>query len=175
MHKPSPTGQRALQTRTAILDALVGLLNDQRYETIRIADLVAAAGIGRATFYEHFRSKNDVLLSAIEPVLLALATAASGHAARTYVNRMISHLWEQRALGRTMFNATTGPIVRRQLAEMIRPHVERAAPADPASALRAAGIAAAQITMLQSWLTGEASATADVMTDHIIACAKLRA
>jgi len=168
-----PTDQRALRTRTAILEAFAELVKDQRYETIRIADLAAVAGVGRATFYEHFRSKNDVLLSVMEPVLLALATAASGRAARSYVKGMVSHLWERRSLGRTILNSTTGPIVQRHLAEMIRPHIERAATADMIPSIKATGIAAAQIAMLRSWLTGEASCTVEVMTDRMIDCSRL--
>lgn len=173
MRQPPSPDQRALRTRKAILDAFVGLVMERRYDAIRITDLVAAAGVGRATFYEHFRSKDDILLSAMEPVLLALATAASGRAARPYVNGMIGHLWERRSLGRTILNSATGPIVQRRLAEMIRPHIERSAPADIAPSIRATGIAAAQIAMLRSWLTGEASCTVDEMADRMIDCAKL--
>lgn len=173
MRAPPPTDPRALRTRKAILDAFTGLVNERRYETIRIADLIAAAGVGRATFYEHFRGKSEVLLCAMEPVLLALSTAASGRAARSYVKAMVSHLWDRRSLGRTILNPTTGPIVQRHLAEMIRPHVERTSGADIAPSIRATGIAAAQIAMLRSWLGGEASCTAEEMTDRMIDCAKL--
>ncbi|WP_447764355.1 TetR/AcrR family transcriptional regulator [Sphingopyxis panaciterrae] len=173
MRAPPPTDPRALRTRKAILDAFTGLVNERRYETIRIADLVAAAGVGRATFYEHFRGKSDVLLSAMEPVLLALSTAASGRAARSYVKAMVSHLWDRRSLGRTILNSATGPIVQRRLAEMIGSHLERVSRAGVASSIRATGIAAAQIAMLRSWLTGEASGTVDEMTDRMIDCAML--
>lgn len=173
MHQPPFTDRRALRTRKAILDAFIGLIMDRRYDIIRIADLAAAAGVGRATFYEHFHSKNDVLLSAMEPVLLTLATAASGRAARSYVHGTISHLWERRSLGRTILNSAAGPIVQRRLAEMIRPHIERAATASIAPSIPATGIAAAQIAMLRSWLTGEASCTIEEMTDRMIDCAKL--
>ncbi len=173
MRQTPSTDQRALRTRQSLLDAFVGLILGRRYETIRVTDLVAAAGVGRATFYEHFRSKDDILLSAMEPVLLALATAASGRAARSYVRSTISHLWERRSLGRTILNSATGPIVQRRLAAMILTHIARAAPADIAPSIRATGIAAAQLSMLRSWLIGEASCTAEEMTDRMIDCAKL--
>ena len=173
MRQTPSTDQRALRTRQSLLDAFVGLILGRRYETIRVTDLVAAAGVGRATFYEHFRSKDDILLSAMEPVLLALATAASGRAARSYVRSTISHLWERRSLGRTILNSATGPIVQRRLAAMILTHIARAAPAGTAPSIRATGIAAAQLSMLRSWLIGEASCTAEEMTDRMIDCAKL--
>ena len=173
MRQTPSTDQRALRTRQSLLDAFVGLILGRRYETIRVTHLVAAAGVGRATFYEHFRSKDDILLSAMEPVLLALATAASGRAARSYVRSTISHLWERRSLGLTILNSATGPIVQRRLAAMILTHIARAAPADIAPSIRATGIAAAQLSMLRSWLIGEASCTAEEMTDRMIDCAKL--
>lgn len=173
MHGTSSTDQRAMRTRAAILDAFVALLLERRYDTIRIADLILAAGVGRATFYEHFRGKNDVLLSAMEPVLLALSTAASGRAARSYVKTMMSHLWERRSTIRTILNSASAVVIQRQLAGMIQRHVERGDPAVPAPSIRATGIAAAQIAMLRSWLAGEASCTADDITDRMMDCARL--
>lgn len=173
MQAARPNDHRVLRTRKAILDAFTVLVSDRRYETIRIADIAAAAGVGRATFYEHFHGKSDVLLTAMEPVLLALSTAASGRAARSYIKSMISHLWDRRSLGRTILNSATGPIVQRHLAEMIRPHVKRTAGTDVALSIKATGIAAAQVAMLRSWLVGEASCTVDEMTDRTIDCAKL--
>lgn len=174
MHEPSHAdSQRVLRTRAAILDAFVRLVFDRRYEAIRVADLVAAAGVGRATFYEHFRGKNDVLLAAMEPVLLALSTAASGRAARSYVKDMLSHLWERRSTGRTVLNSAAAPIIQRRLAEMIRPHIDRAGISETTPSIRASGIAAAQIAMLRSWLAGEASCTPHEITDRMIDCSRL--
>lgn len=166
-------GQRALRTRSAILQAFVELVLERRYEAIRIPDLVAAAGVGRATFYEHFRGKNDVLLAAMEPVLLTLSTAASGRAARPYVKSMVGHLWERRSTGRTILNSAAAPVIQRHLAAMICPHVERADTGAAAPSIRSTGIAAAQIAMLRSWLTGEVSCSVDEMTDRMIDCSRL--
>ena len=127
MGAPSPAkNQRVLHTRAAIVRAFVELVFERRYGAIRIADLVAAAGVGRATFYEHFGGKNDVLLTAMEPVLLALSTAASGRAARSYVKSMVSHLWDRRSTARTIFSLDTAPIIQRRLADMIRLQIDRA-------------------------------------------------
>lgn len=175
MRAPLPTDRRARRTREAILDGFAALVTERRYDAVRIADIVAAAGIGKATFYEHFNSKDALLLSAMEPILLGLSTAASGRAARSYIKGIMAHLWDRRALGRTILNSATAPIVQRRLAEMIRPHVERRVSDDPAPAIRATGIAAAQLAMLRSWLVGEASSSADDMADRMIDCAKLAA
>lgn len=174
MHHQAPAGnQRVLRTRAAILASFLRLVLERRYDAIRIADLVAEAGVGKATFYEHFRSKSDVLIAAMEPVLLALSTAASGRAARSYVKAMVSHLWERRSTGRTILNSSTAPVIQRRLAEMVRLHIERTGKVGIAPSIRATGIAAAQIAMLRSWLTGEASCSADEITDRMIDCSRL--
>jgi AcrR family transcriptional regulator len=174
MAAPTPTAnQRALRTRATILDTFTALVLERRYDTIRIADIINAAGIGRTTFYEHFRSKNDVLLAAMEPVLLMLSTAASGRAARSYVKDIVSHLWGRRSIGRTILNSATAPIIQRQLAALIRINVERAGTDNIAPSIKAAGISAAQIAMLRSWLGGEASCTVDEVTDQMIGCSRL--
>lgn len=176
MRDQSPVNrQRVSRTRAAILGASVRLVLERRYEAIRITDLVLEAGVGKATFYEHFQGKNDVLIAAVEPVLLALGTAASGRAARSYVREMVSHLWERRLTGRPILNSGTAPIIQRRLAGMVRVHIERAESPGFKTSITATGIAAAQIAMLRSWLAGEVSCTVEDVTDRMIGCSRLLA
>ena len=74
--------QRTHRSRKSVVSAFAQLSADHRYDDIRVGDLVATAGIGRSTFYEHFRGKDDVLLEAMEPILLALASAVAGRPRR---------------------------------------------------------------------------------------------
>lgn len=170
----SPTGtQRVSGTEAAIIDAFIGLALERRYDAIRVADLIARAGVGKSTFYEHFRGKDTVLLAAMQPILLALATAASGRAARSYIRSVVEHLWERRSVGRPIMDSTTAPIIQRCLADAI---AARGVEEDGVTnaALIAVGIASAQLAMLRYWLGGRVAATIDEMTDQLIACARLR-
>lgn len=170
----SPTGtQRVSGTEAAIIDAFIGLALERRYDAIRVADLIARAGVGKSTFYEHFRGKDAVLLAAMQPILLALATAASGRAARSYIRSVVEHLWERRSVGRPIMDSTTAPIIQRCLADAI---AARGVGEDGVTnaALIAVGIASAQLAMLRYWLGGRVAATIDEMTDQLIACARLR-
>ena len=45
-----------------IVQALFKLMKDYPFDEIGITDVARKAGVGRATFYRHFRSKNDVIL-----------------------------------------------------------------------------------------------------------------
>lgn len=172
LHPPTGT-QRASGTAAAIIDAFIGLALERRYDAIRVADLIARAGVGKSTFYEHFRGKDAVLLAAIQPILLALATAASGRAARSYIRAVVEHLWEQRSVGRPIMDSIAAPIIQRRLADAIASHgVGSDGMAN--AALIAVGVASAQLAMLRCWLGGRVAATIDEMTDQLIACARLR-
>ena len=48
-------------TRHYIVQALFKLMNEYRYEKISVTDIAVKAGVGRATFYRYFKSKEDVI------------------------------------------------------------------------------------------------------------------
>lgn len=160
-------------TEIAIVEAFHTLAIGRRYGAIRVIDIIDRAGVGKSTFYEHFQGKDDVLLTAMRPILLALATAASGRAARSYVRPFIEHLWERRSFARPILDSTAAPILQRRLADAIATHGGKRIEAEGVR-LSAVGIAAAQLAMLLCWLAGHVAATVDVMTDQLIACSRLR-
>ncbi len=45
-----------------IIQALFKLMNEYAYEKITVTDIVNKAGVGRATFYRHFKTKEDVFV-----------------------------------------------------------------------------------------------------------------
>ena len=49
-------------TRHYIVTALFKLMNDYEYEKISIKDIAGKAGVGRATFYRYFKSKEEVIV-----------------------------------------------------------------------------------------------------------------
>lgn len=170
MHNHSSTDARAARTRRAIIDAFIDLALKRRYDAIRVSHLIASANVGKSTFYEHFYGKNDVLVVAMQPVILALSTAASGRAARLYVRNIVRHIWEHRSTGRHLLGPNTAPILQRHLANAITPHVKRAGWPTDASIVLATGIASAQLAMLRGWVAGEVTSTVDVMTKLLIDC-----
>lgn len=159
-------------TEIAIVDAFRTLAIERRYGAIRVTDIIGRAGVGKSTFYEHFHGKDDVLLTAMRPVLLVLATAASGRAARSYVRPVIEHLWERRSVARPILESTAASILQRRLADAIATHGGRQLDAEGVP-LFAIGIAASQLAMLRCWLAGHVAATFDAMTDQLIACSRL--
>ncbi len=55
------TDLRVIKTKNALLDAMMTLLKAKPLEKITVSDLCEAASIRRATFYAHFRDKEDFL------------------------------------------------------------------------------------------------------------------
>jgi AcrR family transcriptional regulator len=58
--------RRALRTREALIHALLGLIENNHYDQITVEDIVQRANVGRSTFYAHYQSKDDLLLSGFE-------------------------------------------------------------------------------------------------------------
>lgn len=169
----SSSARRISRSEIAIVEAFHALAIKQRYGAIRVTDIINRAGVGKSTFYDHFRGKDDVLLTALRPILVALATAASGRAARSYFRSVIEHLWERRAFVRPILDATAASILQRRLADAIAMHggSQFDAKGVPPFAI---GIAAAQLAMLRCWLAGHGAASVDAMTEQLMACSRLK-
>ncbi|HHC08761.1 MAG TPA: TetR/AcrR family transcriptional regulator [Actinobacteria bacterium] len=60
------TNVRGRATRRALFDAAKRLFVEQGYAAVSHADIAAEAGIGRTTFYEHFASKEELLVKLVE-------------------------------------------------------------------------------------------------------------
>jgi len=63
---------RAQPTRDALFDAAKRVFQELGYARTSHADIAFEAGIGRTTFYEHFSSKEDLLVQLVERDLPAL-------------------------------------------------------------------------------------------------------
>lgn len=60
---------RVARSTRALGAALVALLAEQDFDSITVQQVLTRAGVGRATFYAHYRSKVDVLHSSYENAL----------------------------------------------------------------------------------------------------------
>ena len=68
VRKVAITDKRAQRTTHALVRALLELIQEGggRFEDITVREILERAGVGRTTFYSHFRSKEDVLHSSYE-------------------------------------------------------------------------------------------------------------
>ena len=92
--------RRAARTRAALIEAFNHLALNHR-KNIRVADIVALANVGRSTFYEHYKSADDIHLQAMPRPFAILADAAAGMGDEARLTGLLRHFWENRQLART--------------------------------------------------------------------------
>jgi AcrR family transcriptional regulator len=69
---------RVRKTRSRINDAFVKMLFHRSYRNLRVSDITRKAAIGRATFYAHFSSKDELLRSQVDRVVIPMLKASPG-------------------------------------------------------------------------------------------------
>lgn len=160
---------RTGSVREAVITAFAQLVLTRRYADIRVGELIARAGVARSTFYEHFGRKDDVLLASVDRILQPLCETACGNADPARLCAMLRHMWERRALGRTLLTSGTGPLLQRYLSDMIMPRLsaDRFVPAERALLSRATS--AGQLTMIRMWLSGEVSCSVEQLAGYLSA------
>jgi AcrR family transcriptional regulator len=101
--------RRVRRTRDALGDALLTLMLEKPFETITVQQVLDRAGIGRSTFYAHYRDKDDLFLSDLEDFLEPMSTLllrrreASDRIAP--VRELFAHVAEMRQLYATLIAA----------------------------------------------------------------------
>ena len=153
--------RRAARTRTALIEAFNQLALSQR-KTIRVADIVAEANVGRSTFYEHYKSAEDIHLQAMTRPFALLADAAAGIGEEERLTGLLRHFWENRQLARASFTGRMQDKVTRLLAAMVEERLGEAALAIPAR-LAAMQLAEAALAPIRGWVMAEAPCTAEAL------------
>jgi AcrR family transcriptional regulator len=70
---------RVRKTRDRLGDALVELMQEMPFDTIKVQDVLDRAGVGRSTFYVHYRDKDDLLMSDADEFFELISMALSIH------------------------------------------------------------------------------------------------
>jgi AcrR family transcriptional regulator len=126
--------RRVVRTRQALGSALVELMLARRFDDISVQQVLDRARVGRATFYAHFRNKNDLLLSDAERFFGFLEgrflAAAEGTRRVAPVAELFAHVadyhqfqraLEQSGLREPVYDLRTGHLARlieRRMAEL---------------------------------------------------------
>ena len=66
--------RRAIRSSEMLYDALVVLMGQKKFEKIKVSDLIKEAGVGRATFYRHFDTIEDILRMRSDQTIDSLLT-----------------------------------------------------------------------------------------------------
>ena len=85
----NPADRRVVKTRKAIFTALNELLQEKKYSKITVQEIIDRADVGRATFYSHFPTKEDLLSGSIESIFESLSEQMNGHMMHGQVNDLL--------------------------------------------------------------------------------------
>jgi AcrR family transcriptional regulator len=66
---PAGTGRPRRSSRETLQDAATELFLEQGYEATTVDDIARRAGVSRATFFNYFPAKGDLLWAEVDPVL----------------------------------------------------------------------------------------------------------
>jgi AcrR family transcriptional regulator len=61
--------RRSQRTWRILHDALIALMQEKRYDSITVQDIIDQANVGRSTFYAHFQDKEDLAVSMLVHML----------------------------------------------------------------------------------------------------------
>ena len=133
-HDHDAVDRRAARTRMALHQALIATVLRKDYDAISVGDIVAAANVGRSTFYCHFSGMDDLVrhtADQIRDVLLAHQRSESGDAGPPlgFSSFMFAHTKEQLRLYRALVRGRAGTIIldrlRQLLADLVREDLAR--------------------------------------------------
>jgi AcrR family transcriptional regulator len=170
--------------RDRLAQAAFDLFNERGYEQTTIDDIAERAGLGRATFFRHYRSKEDVifpdhdrLLDRVRDRLRSTGHGTALAAACDAVRLVLLHYLDEGDLARRRYALTsTVPALRdREIVSVARYQrlfreyiAERMADGEPGPAgddvsdalqaeLMAAAVASAHNHVLRRWLRGDSA------------------
>lgn len=153
---------RKRRTREDLLSAFFSLALNRRYHEIRLADVLAISEVGRSTFYEHFKNKDELLVASLEGPFSILAGMTKGDSNTRQVQMILQHFWENRPLARSLFQGAALGMVRKALVM----HVESCLDREHRVRLRiptrlaAYALADGMFSPIVAWLSGEAKCDA---------------
>lgn len=127
--------RRKQRTRRLLHEALLALIVERGYDDLSIQDITDRADLRRATFYLHYKDKDELLIAVLRETFDALArqleaeASSDALAGKTYLKAyrlMFAHVAENAVLYRTILSGQVGAMVSRSVREYLAGHVQRA-------------------------------------------------
>ena len=130
---PSPTDRRVLRTRQSIRNALIELMLEKPYEKITIQEIIDRANVGRATFYNHYQDKDDLLLRGVAELArdegsMAQATprpiAQTGAPTTVKTAGMFRHSQQNKRMHQLLFKRNQENVIQAEIKAILHAQVE---------------------------------------------------
>lgn len=124
--RKAETDKRVRKTQQALRNALLDLMVERGYETLSVQDILDRAAVGRATFYLHYRSKEDLLRRSLDELRKHLkeewklaSTEEANAPALGFSLAFFQHVDSHRQLYRAVVGRQSGVIVDRQMRRLL--------------------------------------------------------
>lgn len=181
--------RRVRRTRDALGDALIALMQEQPFDSITIQHVLDRAKIGRSTFYNHFRDKNDLLLSDVSDFFEFISTVLERRGEKSNRLAPVREFFAHVAEAHQLIRAFSDSQKLHDVFELGKGHfargIEARLDAMPATksmnavgrAARAHALAGTLVSLLDWWLNHQKAATPQQMDDlfHQMAWSGLQA
>lgn len=117
---------RVRRTRQLLQEALLGLIREQSFDDVTVQDITERAGLNRATFYLHYRDKDDLLTQIMKEALDALEAQARRHEDSDESAQEAIVGWFQHAAAYPdLYHLVLGRSDRASFSVQVRTHIEQ--------------------------------------------------
>jgi AcrR family transcriptional regulator len=163
---------RVRRTRDRLREALVSLTREKGYAAVRVADLLERADVGRATFYAHYRDKEDLLIGLFLEMIdhfERVGLSEEPDAVLPGARQLLRHFHDAREFGRALSRADKMQVLLRACEARLRRGLEARLPAtcSPAPAITAALAAGAFTTTVNAWMSQGSLTPPDELADAL--------
>ncbi len=118
------TDARKLRSRQALYTAFLKLLEEKSLDQISIREIAAAAGIGHATFYRHYPSKeallNDLAAEEIHRMVNLTLPLMETEDSNAACHALCNHVFENKKLWTTLLTGGAASTVKEELLTISR-------------------------------------------------------
>ena len=133
---------RAEKTRVLITTAFVALLSRRSYDRLRVSDIARKAGIGRATFYAHFPSKDALLASELVRVVLPMLVELPADPCLVDCTRLFVHVQHARDVYRSLTRGSARVVTERIVQDALETRINAILAARGSASRTSSGFAA---------------------------------
>lgn len=102
---PRKADERIRRTRGRLSDALVALMQEKPVDKITVQEVLNRAGVGRSTFYLHYRDKDDLFLCVLEDGLEMWSSALNGKREKSLRVAPVAEFFAHVASARKLYRA----------------------------------------------------------------------
>lgn len=124
MQQTKSTDRRVQRTHRLLCDALADLIQEQGWDAVTVQDVCRRADVGRATFYMHYTSKEDLLVDCFKDLRAGFraryAAIDNGDAKPfAFVRPLLEFAAKNRRLFRSVIGRRSGQMVQARFQQMV--------------------------------------------------------